>query len=145
MRWALATEDQACAVARALRPCDVHELQMAGYQYPEQECMMSYFHTPGARAILGDDGEPVGLFGLGGGIIWMLGTEGLTATPSHRSQLARGAKAWVEQLRRDRVEASNWAFSANATGIRWLVSLGFRVHKPEPHGPYKMLFRYFQL
>jgi hypothetical protein len=93
---------------------------MAGYQYPEQECMMSYFHTPGARAILGDDGEPVGLFGL-------------------------GAKAWVEQLRRDRVEASNWAFSANATGIRWLISLGFRVHKPEPRGPYKMLFRYFHL
>jgi hypothetical protein len=145
MRWVAATEVHAKAVARSLRPCDVHELLMAGYRDPEQECMMSYFHTPGTRAILGDNGQPVGLFGLGGGIIWMLGTEELTATPAHRRQLARGARAWVEQLRLDRVEACNWAFSANATGIRWLQSLGFRVHHPEPHGPYGMLFRYFHL
>lgn len=145
MRWVIATDAHAIAVARSLRPCDVHELRMAGYQDPEEECMMSYFHTPHARAILGDDDEPVGLFGLGGEIIWMLGTEALTATRSHRRQLARGARGWVDQLRRDRAVAYNWAFSANATGIRWLQSLGFRVHAPEPHGPYGMLFRYFHL
>lgn len=145
MRSVLATEAHARAVAAALRPSDVRELRMAGFKDPEMECIMSFLHTPGAMAILGDSDEPVGLFGLGGGIIWMLGTEGLTATPSHRRQLARGAREWVAQLQDSGVKACNWAFAANTTGIRWLQSLGFRVHPPEPHGPYKMLFSYFEL
>ncbi len=118
---------------------------MAGALFPEQECMMSFFHTAGARAILGDDESVVGLFGLADGMIWLLGTDGLTGTKSHRRQLARGGRQWVDELRQKGEEAHNWAFSANSVAIQWLKSLGFTVHQPAPHGPYGMLFSYFEL
>ncbi len=139
MRWLAATEEHARAVAAGLRMSDAHELMMAGHDEPEIEVMLCYFRTPGARAILGDEDEPVGLFGVEGGIIWMLGTDGLTGTESHRRQLVRGGRRWIQELRESKVQAKNWSF-ASLANIRWLQSLGLKVSDPRPHGPYDMLF-----
>lgn len=145
MKWVIATREHAEHVAGALRSSDVRELVMAGYRDPQRECMLSWLHTPDARAILGDNGIPVGLFGLNGRLVWLLATNDLTSTPSHRRQLARGARRWVASLRQQGRSAENWAFSANHSALRWLKSLGFTVHPPAPHGPYGMLFSFFEL
>lgn len=140
---------EALYVARHLRQIDQQELWASEGRTPLYACMEACRHADICIGIAGDDEQMVGLAGVNGHVIWMLGTEGLTATESHRRQLARGAKAWIasvvqEKLQeRGQVLLHNWVHAKNIDSIRWLETLGFTVHPPEPHGPSLQLFRYF--
>lgn len=136
-------------VARNLRASDQAELWASEGREPFDGCMEAFRLSDECIAIIGDDERVVGLAGVNGHVIWMLGTSGLTATESHRRQLARGAKEWVSALVQDRLQKHghvllhNWVHAKNIDSIRWLKSLGFTVHEPEPHGPSLQLFCYF--
>lgn len=138
-------------VARNLRKADQAELWASEGRSPFDACMEAFQLSDDCIAIAGDDEQVVGLAGVNGHYIWMLGTDRLTATESHRRQLARGARRWIDAMVQSRLEARgqvllhNWVHAKNIDSIRWLESLGFTVHQPEPHGPSLQLFRYFCL
>lgn len=138
-------------VARNLRASDRDELQASEGRDPFTACMEAFRHSEDCIAIVGDDERVAGLAGVSGHYIWMLGTNQLTRTESHRRQLARGAKVWINAMVQRRLEERgqvllhNWVHAKNIDSIRWLRSLGFTVHPPEPHGPSLQLFRYFCL
>jgi hypothetical protein len=78
-------------------------------------------------------------------VIWLLGTEELLATRSHRQQFLRGAKQWIDGLLDDGAgPLHNWVFAANRDSVRWLKSLGFKFWPAAPYGPCAQLFRYFE-
>jgi hypothetical protein len=138
-------------VARNLRKIDQAELWASEGREPFAACMDAFRHSDECITIVGDDEQVVGLAGVNGHYIWMLGTDALTATESHRRQLARGARQWIDALVQERLEMEgrvllhNWVHAKNIDSIRWLESLGFTVHQPEPHGPSCQLFCYFCL
>lgn len=138
-------------VARNLRAADRFELQATEGRHPQIACISAFVESDVAIGIEGDDGQPCGLAGVNGHFIWMLGTDALTGTPSHRRQLARGARGWIDSLVHDRMQSSgvvllhNWVCAKNLESVRWLKSLGFEVFPPEPHGPSCQLFHYFRL
>lgn len=140
---------EAVYVARNLREIDQRELWASEGREPFIATMDAFRHADTCIAIAGDDERLVGLAGVNGHVIWMLGTKGLTATRSHRRQLACGAKLWIASVVQERVQQRgqvllhNWAHAKNIDSIRWLQSLGFTVHPPEPHGPSLQLFHYF--
>lgn len=149
MRIAEPAKANALFVAHNLRQSDRQELMAAEGRDPFDACMDAFRDSETCIAILGDGGWTVGLAGVNGHYIWMLGTDELTATESHRRQLAIGAKRWidavVQEIRESRgqVLLHNWVHAKNIDSIRWLKSLGFAVHEPEPHGPSLQLFCYF--
>ena len=149
MRIAEPMRSEARFVARNLRLSDQQELMAAEGRDPFGACMDAFRDSETCIAIVGDDERPVGLAGVNGHYIWMLGTDELTATESHRRQLARGAKGWITSVVQERLASEgqvllhNWVHAKNIDSIRWLKSLGFTVHEPEPHGPSLQLFCYF--
>jgi hypothetical protein len=150
MRIVEPTPRFAVLVALNLRGADKFELQAAEGRHPRIACIDAFDSSDVAIGIEGDDGEPCGLAGVNGHFIWMLGTDALTATASHRRQLARGARAWIDSLVQERLQGGgvllhNWACARNLESVRWLKSLGFEVFPPEPYGPSCQLFHYFRL
>lgn len=96
------------------------------------------------RCIDADNGEPVGICGVNGTMIWLLGTEGLLATASHRQQFLRGGRLWVDELMAGGHQLlENWALASNRTSLRWLQHLGFTVDTAAPYGPSAQLFCHF--
>lgn len=142
--------DHAVFVARNLRAADKFELQAAEGRHPQIACIAAFVESDEVIGIEGDDGQPCGLAGVNGHFIWMLGTDGLTGSPSHRRQLARGAREWIDSVVQSRLQSGavllhNWVCARNLESVRWLKSLGFEVFPPEPHGPSCQLFHYFRL
>jgi hypothetical protein len=146
MRWVPATEEGALHVATHLRRQDVIEVFCSHGMQPEDAVFRSWKNSPDCRCIEGDDGSTVGIAGVAsGGQIWMLATDGLLATASHRRQLVRLAKQWVDGLIASGAgPLHNWALAKNTVTLRWLESLGFRLDHPEPFGPCAELFCYFE-
>lgn len=149
MRIVEPTKDNALFVAHNLRQSDRLELMASEGRDPFDACMDAFRDSDTCIAIVGDDERVVGLAGVNGHYIWMLGTDELTATESHRRQLAIGARRWIDAVVQDiraskgQVLLHNWVHAKNIDSIRWLKSLGFTVYEPEPHGPSLQLFCYF--
>ena len=151
MRFAEPTEDRAEHVAQNLRFSDCMEVLAAEGRSGYVGAMAAWRESGICQAIEGDHGNPVGLCGVNGDVIWMLGTDELTATPSHRRQLARGARRWIAAVVEHKLKADgqcllhNWVCARNLESIRWLESLGFTVNQPEPIGHSLQLFRHFRM
>ena len=146
MRWAPPTKDRVLHVARHLRRQDAIEVFCSDGLQPAEAVILSWKNSPDCRCIEGDIGEPVGLCGIAPrGRIWLLATDGLLATSSHRRQFSRGAKLWVDELIADGAGPLwNLALSSNVITLRWLRSLGFEIGTPAPHGPCGQLFTFFE-
>jgi len=146
MRFVPPTEERAQHVAQHLRKQDRFEVFCSDGMQPEEAVLLSWQNSPDCRCIEGDNGEPVGLCGIAPkGRIWLLATDGLLATPSHRRQFARGAKQWVDALIADGAGPLwNHALAKNVTTLRWLRSLGFEIGTTAPLGPCGQLFCYFE-
>lgn len=146
MRWAPATEERVMWIAKHLRRRDAYEVFCSHGEQAEDAVVASWQESPDCRCIDGDDGIPVGICGVApGGWIWMLATDGLLATASHRRQFIRGARLWVDGLIADGAgPLSNYALAKNTTTLRWLRSLGFTVYTPAPYGPCAELFCFFE-
>ncbi len=146
MNWSTPEEWRVAHIATHLRAQDAAEVFYSDAKQPEEAVYDSWKNSPDCRCIDGDDGTPVGICGVAsGGVIWLLGTEDLLATASHRRQFIRGARKWIDGLLNEGAgPLHNWVFAANRDSIRWLKQLGFRVWPAEPHGPCAQLFCYFE-
>jgi len=75
-------------------------------------------------------GEPIGVFGLVGSIVWLLATPRLRRL---RRGMVREARWWVDELQGDLPVIRNIIDSRQTKNIRWLRALGFTVD-PEACG-----------
>jgi hypothetical protein len=110
----------------------------------EDAVFSSWRNAEICRCIDGDDGTAVGICGVTRGrTIWLLGTDELLATTSHRRQFLRGARRWVDGLMADHPLLENWALWSNRDTLRWLEWLGFTIDTPQPMGRSAQLFAHF--
>ena len=144
MRWAEPTFDRVSHVARHLRVTDQAEVFASHGQSGPQAVFESVARSLHVRVILGDDGAPVGLCGVArGGVVWLLSTDGLTASRSHRWQFLRAGRVWVNRMLSLFGQLSNWCDARNVATVRWLRTLGFTVHPPAPFGVRGLPFHHF--
>ncbi len=138
-------------VAQNLRASDCAEVFAAERRSGYEGAIAAWRDSDICQAIIGDQGEAVGLCGVNGHYIWMLGTDELTATASHRLQLARGARRWIAAVVQHKLETTgqcllhNWVCARNLESVRWLKSLGFEMSQPEPFGHSLQLFHHFRM
>jgi hypothetical protein len=146
MKWGKATLQAVEHVALNLRRSDELECRYAYGITGAEALLEAWGASDVVQSICGDDGEPLGIAGLNGTVVWLLGANGLTATRQRRSALAVGGRRWVEGLlSMQRKEGKspyleNWIFWANVESVRWLRSMGFFVATPVPMGPSCQLF-----
>lgn len=143
MNWADATPARVEYIAMNLRRQDVLEAFYASGRAGGEMVLEAWKNSSVCRCIDGDQGQPVGICGVRDSLIWMLGTDGLAATASHRRQLAIGGRRWVDSLMVSHPYLENWALASNGLALKWLRHLGFEVDTPAPMGPSCQLFCHF--
>lgn len=144
MRWAEATLDRVEYVARNLRESDRTEVQLSHGADPYEVTLESWGQSEVCFAIESGAGEPIGVTGLDGNLIWLLGTDQLTANKRRCMQLCKEGEEWVRFcLSCVDGPIGNYVYAKNRRSIRWLRALGFAVYAPQPHGPSAALFRPF--
>lgn len=123
-------------VAHHVREQDDLEARLGWGMAGNHAVIVSWAASDLCVVIEGDDGNPIGVTGLDGTTIWMLGTEELTATRSHRRQLCSLGRRWVAHcLERVNMPIGNHAYAKNRRTLRWLKHLGFQVEAPVRFGP----------
>ena len=144
MDWADPTAARVQHIARMLRYQDRLEVLYSHGITGEDAVFSSWRNAEICRCIDGDDGTAVGICGVTRGrTIWLLGTDELLATTSHRRQFLRGARRWVDGLMADHPLLENWALWSNRDTLRWLEWLGFTIDTPQPMGRSAQLFAHF--
>ncbi|MEB3320176.1 MAG: hypothetical protein VKI63_04470 [Cyanobium sp.] len=145
MNWAEPTTARVRHIAENLRRQDELEVAYSHGITGEFAVIDSWKHSEICRCIDGDQGQPVGICGVRDGTsIWLLATDELLATASHRRQFIRGGRQWVDELLANGHELlENRALASNRATLRWLKHLGFTVDTPEPVGRSLQLFCHF--
>jgi len=128
-----------------LRHQDRLEVLYSHQKDPETAVYESWRQSAICRCIDGDDGQAVGICGVNGNSVWLLATDELLATASHRRQFIRGGRRWVDELLNSGrfLMLENWALASNRATLRWLKHLGFQVDTPQPMGRSCQLFCHF--
>jgi hypothetical protein len=144
MRWQNAAKWRVDHVGAFLRRSDDLECRFA-YGISGNEALgIAAKASQTVNCICADDGEPLAVAGVNRSVIWLLGTDGLTATPERRLALALGGRRWVDQLLWDRrvtgAVLENWVLASNVESIRWLRAMGFTIAATRPMGPSAQLF-----
>ena len=142
MKWRPAEQLMVRFVALNLRRSDDLECRYAYGIGGAQALLEAWMASSVVHCICADNGEPLGVAGLNGSVIWLLGTDGLTATPQRRAALALGGRRWTDILLEESPLLENWVLAANVESVRWLRSMGFKIATPEPMGPSCQLFRH---
>jgi hypothetical protein len=142
MKWRPAEQLMVEFVALNLRRSDDLECRYAYGIGGAQALLEAWMASSIVHCICADNGEPLGVAGLNGNVIWLLGTDGLTATPQRRAALALGGRRWTDILLEESPLLENWVLAANVESVRWLRSMGFKIATPEPMGPSCQLFRH---
>jgi hypothetical protein len=142
MKWRPAEQLMVEYVALNLRRSDDLECRYAYGIGGTQALLEAWMASRVVHCICADNGEPLGVAGLNGSVIWLLGTDGLTATPQRRAALAVGGRRWTDMLLEESPLLENWVLAANVESVRWLRSMGFKIATPEPMGPSCQLFRH---
>lgn len=146
MKWQPAEQLMVEFVALNLRRSDELECRYAYGICGTQALLEAWMASQVVHCICADNGEPLGVAGLNGSVVWLLGTDGLTATPQRRAALALGGRRWTdhlleEQRRNGQIPLlENWVFAGNVESVRWLRAMGFEIAKPEPMGSSRQLF-----
>lgn len=148
MRFVEVNEIRATFVAKHLRQGDRDEVLYSGGETPWEAVYGSWQASDESFCIEGDTGRPVGLCGITpareGGLVWLLGTDEMLSTLSHRKQFLAQGRAWVDRGVVDWGSLHNWVYNKNQASMRWLKTLGFVIHPARPMGPYSQLFCYFE-
>lgn len=145
MKWGRAAQWRINFVGAYLRRSDDLECRFA-YGISGREALgIAAAASQIVNCICADDGEPLAIAGVNRSVIWLLGTDGLTATPERRLALALGGRRWVDRLgweRRSSTDAvlENWVLASNVESIRWMKAMGFTIETPRPMGPSAQLF-----
>ncbi len=143
MNWSDATPARVQRIAKMLRHQDRLEVLYSHGLSGEEAVMQSWRNSQICRCIDGDDGKAVGICGVSGSWIWLLATDELLATDSHRKQFLRGGRKWVDGLMSQYQYLENWALWSNQATLRWLEHLGFTIDTPAPMGHSAQLFAHF--
>lgn len=144
MKWSDPTSAKVEAIAARLRHQDRLEVLYSHGIDGRNAVIQSWKNSQICRCIDADDNSSVGICGVNGTLIWLLATDELLATASHRRQFIRGGKLWIEELLSDgHLLLENWALASNQASLRWLQHLGFTVEIPEPRGRSAQLFCHF--
>tara|TARA_Y100001968_G_scaffold16005_1_gene12733 strand:- start:2473 stop:2961 length:489 start_codon:yes stop_codon:yes gene_type:complete len=144
MNWAEPNLAKVEIIARNLRRQDELEVFYSHGVTGVEAVMESWENSNICRCIDGDNGMPVGLCGVNDSLIWLLGTDDLLSTSSHRRQFIKGGKRWVNELINEgNTFLHNWALASNSTTFRWLKHLGFTIDEPIPLGEDGKLFCHF--
>jgi len=143
MNWSDATPARVQRIAKMLRHQDRLEVLYSHGLSGEEAVMQSWRNSQICRCIDGDDGKAVGICGVSGSWIWLLATDELLATDSHRKQFLCGGRKWVDGLMSQYQYLENWALWSNQTTLRWLEHLGFTIDTPAPMGHSAQLFAHF--
>jgi len=146
MKWQPAEQSMVELVALNLRHSDDLECRYAYGISGEQALREAWKVSEIVNCICADNGEPLGVAGLNGNVVWLLSTDELTSTPQRRAALALGGRRWTDHLLQEQEMVGesplleNWVFAANVESLRWLRAMGFTIAKPEPIGPSCQLF-----
>lgn len=143
MNWEDPTPARVQRVAQRMRHQDRLEVLYSHHWSPEEALRESMARSSIQRCICGDNGQAVGICGVAQGtVIWLLATDELLATASHRRQFIRGAKEWVDGLlaSNEFEVLENWVLASNTVALRWLKHLGFKVDVAAPLGRSAQLF-----
>lgn len=139
-----ATEQDAYALARDMRPADVRECWASGSD-PLEGAFLGL--QSGYCWALDIDGELAAMFGVVGvsplsyvGGVWLMATN-LATRHKRRFTLAIGDI--VEQLLERYAVLTNMVHMANADAVKWLKFAGFTLMEPAPHPPHGELFSTF--
>ena len=144
MKWAVATPARVEYISNNVRKQDEIEVHYSHGVTGKKAVIESWKDSKICYCIDGDNGMPVGICGVNQSLIWLLGTDDLFATSSHRRQFIRGGRKWVDGLIEDGNDfLHNWAMYSNKTTIRWLKHLGFTIDTPAPMGSSAQLFSHF--
>ena len=143
MNWSDPTPARVQRIAKMLRYQDRLEVLYSHSVTGEQAVYESWQNSQICRCIDGDDGKGVGICGVSGSWIWLLATDELLATASHRQQFLRGGRKWVDGLMANYDYLENWALWSNQASLRWLKHLGFTIDTPAPRGHSAQLFSHF--
>ncbi len=144
MKWARPTPARVEFISNNVRKQDEREVFYSHGITGKEAVLASWKQSEICCCIDGDNDLPVGICGVNNSLIWLLGTEELFSTSSHRRQFIRGGRKWVDGLISDGNDfLHNWALYSNATSIRWLKHLGFTVDTPAPMGQNAQLFSHF--
>ena len=144
MKWAVATPARVEYISNNVRKQDEIEVHYSHGVTGKEAVIGSWKESEICHCIDGDNGLPVGICGVNESLIWLLGTDDLFATSSHRRQFIRGGRKWVDGLIEDGNDfLHNWAMYSNQTTIRWLKHLGFTIDTPAPIGVSAQLFSHF--
>lgn len=94
-------------------------------------------------------GVPILAFGVGrptllGGVgrPWLLATDDMMKV---KRQFIRECRGYIDVMLTKVQKLENWVDVRNTLSIRWLTWCGFKLEKPAPYGPDKMLFHHFTM
>ena len=131
-------------ISTNLRACDLDEIEVMGAVAPDAALRASVELSSHAYAVLDASGEPVAMFGAaphplpGVGIVWMLGTDGITR---EGRSIARATRRYFDELNAAYSILWNYIDARNTASLRWLRWGGFRLLGETRFGPH--LFHIF--
>lgn len=122
-----ATYADCIALAPNLREEDVLELSLSSGEAPLDALIGSLQVSEECNAIISDDGDVIGMFGVATidetlGSPWLLGAPGIKDIAR---EFIAGSKAWVESVQERYPILVNFVHEENLVAIRWLQKLGF--------------------
>lgn len=144
-----ATEDHVAELAPAMRGADAREIWASSRRTPKEALDLSLaVSRDTARAGL-VDGRTVCMFGVARGTFlspcaspWLLASDEL---PKHARAFLRMSREYVQRLRQEYVELSNFVDARNVYAVKWLRWLGFTVEPAVPYGPDQIAFHPFRM
>lgn len=130
-----------------LRTCDVDEIWASSRATPESALKEGL--EAGNCWTVCFEGRPVAMFGVGHnasspddfGCVWLLASDELAKIQTTFLKLSR---AFIDEMLKGYTVLFNLVDNRNKTSIEWLKWCGAAMALPEPYGPDKRLFRYFE-
>lgn len=121
------------ALAGKLREADKAEVRALTGHTPEQALTISFDNSEAPHSIIDDHDAVVGMFGVApstdllAGLVWMLGSDGLTAIGR---EFLRQSRYWVHALHLNYPVLTNVTDERNKLHHRWLKWCGFTfIHR----------------
>lgn len=114
-------------LAPRMRAQDAKEVWHSHGMTPFEALSFSFMRAVEANTIISDDGEIIGMFGVGQfapnvGIPWLLASDGL---PKVAKEFIPQSQQWIERVHERYDLLFNYVYANNTTSIRWLKWLGF--------------------
>lgn len=126
-----ATLGDCVKLAPNLREADQKELLLSSGEEPLEALIASLQASEECNAILNDEDEVVGIFGVAPvdehlGSPWLLGSEGIKDIAK---EFIEGSHDWVEQVQSKYRVLVNYVHKDNEIAIKWLRKLDFQFIK----------------